>query len=88
MSSSSIIAVFFSTLKFLNIKVPCFKIGAHGTFSLPPWLTATAVSFTTFKKGTTPCDLPFVPLMCEPNALTFDQSFLNHLRIWIIMHYP
>ena len=30
---------------------------------LPPWFTATAVSFTTFRNGTTPCDLPFVPLM-------------------------
>ena len=33
---------------------------------LPPWLTATAVSFTTLRNGTTPCDLPLVPLMCEP----------------------
>ena len=30
---------------------------------LPPWLTATAVSLTTFRNGTTPCDLPLVPLM-------------------------
>ncbi len=30
---------------------------------LPPWLTATAVSLATFRNGTTPCDLPLVPLM-------------------------
>src|SRR5438105_8589517 len=41
---------------------------------LPPWFTATAVSFTTLRKGTTPCDLPLVPLMCEPSARTGVQS--------------
>ncbi len=41
---------------------------------LPPWLTATAVSLTTLRNGTTPCDLPFVPLMCEPIARTLVQS--------------
>ena len=44
---------------------------------LPPWFTATAVSFTTLRNGTTPCDLPFVPLMCEPIARTFVQSLPN-----------
>ncbi len=41
---------------------------------LPPWFTATAVSFTTLRNGTTPCDLPLVPLMCEPSARTGVQS--------------
>lgn len=41
---------------------------------LPPWFTATAVSLTTFRNGTTPCDLPFVPLICEPSARTRVQS--------------
>ena len=44
---------------------------------LPPWLTATAVSFTTLRNGTTPCDLPLVPLMCEPIARTLVQSLPN-----------
>ena len=41
---------------------------------LPPWFTATAVSLTTLRKGTTPCDSPFVPLMREPRARTRVQS--------------
>ncbi len=41
---------------------------------LPPWFTATAVSFTTFRNGTTPCDSPFVPLMWLPSARTRVQS--------------
>ena len=41
---------------------------------LPPWLTATAVSFTTLRNGTTPCDFPLVPLMWLPSARTGVQS--------------
>ena len=41
---------------------------------LPPWLTATAVSFATLRNGTTPCDLPFVPLIYEFKARTGVQS--------------
>ena len=41
---------------------------------LPPWFTATAVSFATFRNGITPWLVPFVPLMCAPVARMFDQS--------------
>ncbi len=41
---------------------------------LPPWLTATAVSLTTFRNGTTPWLLPLVPLMWLPSARTLVQS--------------
>ncbi len=43
-------------------------------FLLPPWFTATAVSFTTLRNGTTPWLLPLVPLMCAPSARTGVQS--------------
>ena len=43
-------------------------------FLLPPWLTATAVSLATFRKGITPWLRPLVPLMRAPVARTFVQS--------------
>ena len=46
-------------------------------FLFPPWFTATAVSFATFKKGTTPWLFPFVPLIYEFIALTGVQSLPN-----------
>ena len=59
------------TLQFLNAK---FLITAQRALRLPPWLTATAVSLTTFKNGITPWLLPFVPLMREPKECTGVQS--------------
>ena len=39
------------------------KYAQTAPLRLPPWLTATAVSLATFKNGTSPCELPLVPLM-------------------------
>ena len=41
---------------------------------LPPWFTATAVSLTTFRNGTTPWLSPLVPLMWLRSARTGVQS--------------
>ncbi len=41
---------------------------------LPPWFTATAVSLATFRNGTTPLDLPLVPLIQPPMPRTGVQS--------------
>ena len=48
--------------EFLDVQVPGLQVGADRPLRLPPWLTATAVSLTTFRKGTTPWDLPLVPM--------------------------
>ena len=46
-------------------------------FRLPPWLTATAVSLATFRKGMTPWLSPSVPLIGAPVPRMFVQSLPN-----------